>query len=80
MPTVHLIHGHLGSGKTTLAKKLAEDFNGVRFNLNGCLYIADNTFEVLKTRFEPLAADERHLLIDAEEGLPMSSSNSHTGS
>jgi len=78
MPTVHLIHGHLGSGKTTLAKKLAEDFNGVRFNLNGCLYIADNTFEVLKTRFEPLAADERHLLIDAEQRRPVSWSNPNT--
>ena len=32
MPTVHLIHGYLGAGKTTFAKKLAEDVKGVRFN------------------------------------------------
>jgi predicted kinase len=32
MPTVHLIHGYLGTGKTTLAKQLAEEVNGVRFN------------------------------------------------
>jgi predicted kinase len=32
MPTVHLIHGYLGTGKTTRAKKLAEEVKGVRFN------------------------------------------------
>jgi hypothetical protein len=31
MPTVHLIHGQLGAGKTTFAKKLAEEVKGVRF-------------------------------------------------
>lgn len=154
MPIVHLIHGYLGAGKTTFAKKLAEEVNGVRFNsdewmvrlygedppadqfagrlervfalideqwvrvvrcgvdvvldngfwtrasrdaarqraaaagatcrlyalqcseetararcrrrnaaLQGSLHIADNTFDVLKSRFEPLQPDEPHLLI-----------------
>lgn len=157
MPTVHLIHGYIGAGKTTFAKKLAEDVNGVRFNpdewmvrlygedppagqfaerlervfalideqwvrvvrcgvdvvldhgfwtrasrdaareraaaasatcrlyalqcseavararchqrnadLQGSLYVADNTFDVLKSRFEPLQRDELHLLINTD--------------
>lgn len=157
MPTVHLIHGYIGAGKTTFAKKLAEEVNGVRFNpdewmarlygedppsdqfaerlervfalldeqwvrvvrcgadvvldygfwtraardlarqraaaagaacrlyalqcpestarercrqrnasLQGSLYIADNTFDALKARFEPLAADEPHIRINTE--------------
>ncbi len=33
-------------------------------NLNGSLYIARNTFEVLKTRFEPLGKDESFILIE----------------
>ena len=61
MPTVHLIHGYLGAGKTTFAKELAED---------GSLFIADNTFDVLKVRFEPVQPDELHLLIDTEQTLP----------
>ncbi len=32
MPTAHLIHGYIGAGKTTFAKKLTEEVNGVRFN------------------------------------------------
>ena len=162
MPTVHLIHGYLGAGKTTFAKKLAEDVKGVRFNpdewmarlygedppaeqfaerlervfallddqwvrvvrcgvdvildygfwtrasrdaarqraaaagaacrlyslqcsdatarkrcqqrnakLQGSLFIADNTFDVLKARLEPLQADEPHILINADERLPI---------
>jgi predicted kinase len=157
MPIVHLIHGYLGAGKTTFAKKLAEEVHGVRFNpdewmvrlygedppadqfagrlervfalideqwvrvvrcgvdvvldhgfwtrasrdtararaaaagaacrlyalqcpeatararcrgrnadLQGSLYIAENTFDVLKSRFEPLQADEPHLVIYTE--------------
>ena len=155
MPTVHLIHGYIGAGKTTFSRKLAEEVNGVRFNpdewmtrlygedppadqfaerlervfallddqwvrvvhcgvdvvldygfwtrasrdlarqragevgatcrlyalqcseatarercrrrnasLQGSLYIAANTFDVLKARFEPLAADEPHVVIN----------------
>jgi hypothetical protein len=162
MPTVHLIHGYLGAGKTTFAKKLAEEVKGVRFNpdewmarlygedppadqfaerlervfallddqwvrvvrcgvdvildygfwtrasrdaarqraaavgaacrlyflqcldatararcrqrnssLQGSLYIADNTFDVLKARLEPLAADEPHILVNTDEKLPI---------
>ncbi len=161
MPTVHLIHGYIGAGKTTFSKRLAEEVNGVRFNpdewmvrlygedppadqfaerlervfalldeqwmrvarrgvdvvldyglwtrasrdaarqraaavgatchlyalqcaestararcrlrnanLQGSLYIADPTFDSLKSRFEPLQADEPHLLIDTEQTLP----------
>ena len=161
MPTVHLIHGYLGAGKTTFAKKLAEQINGVRFNpdewmvrlygedppagqfaerldrvfallddqwmsvvrcgvdvvldygfwtrlardtargqaaaagansrlyalqcpeaaarercrqrnrnLNGSLFIADNTFDVLKGGFEALQPDEPHLLINTGQTLP----------
>lgn len=157
MATVHLIHGYLGAGKTTFAKKLAEEVNGVRFNpdewmvrlygedppadqftgrlervfallddqwvrvvrcgvdvvldyglwtrasrdgarqqaaaagascrlyalqcsettararcrqrnanLQGSLYIADNTFDVLKVRFEPLQLDKPHVLINTD--------------
>ncbi len=157
MPTVHLIHGYIGAGKTTFAKKLAEEVNGVRFNpdewmvrlygedppanqfaerlervfallddqwvrvvrcgvdvvldygfwtrgsrdearqraalagvpsrlyalqcsetsararcrqrntdLQGSLYIADNTFDVLKARFEPLQPDEPYVAIVTE--------------
>jgi predicted kinase len=160
MPTVHLIHGYLGAGKTTFAKKLAEEVNGVQFNpdewmarlygedppayqfaerldrvfallddqwvrvvrcgvdvvldygfwtraardaarqqaaaagascrlyalqcleatararclrrnanLQGSLCIADNTFDVLQSRFEPLQADEPHLLMNTEQRL-----------
>jgi predicted kinase len=155
MPTVHLIHGYLGAGKTVFANQLADEVSGVRFNpdewmtrlygedppadqfaerlerifvllddqwvrvvrcgvdvvldygfwtcaardiarqraaaagaacrlyalhcpeatararcrrrntdLQGSLYIADNTFDVLKSRFEPLQADEPHILVN----------------
>jgi hypothetical protein len=32
----------------------------------GSLYIAENTFDSLKSRFEPLQADEPHLLIQTD--------------
>jgi predicted kinase len=32
-------------------------------NLQGSLYIADNTFNVLQSRFEPLQPDEPHVSI-----------------
>lgn len=32
MPTIHLIHGFLGSGKTTFAKSLEQDTGAVRFS------------------------------------------------
>jgi predicted kinase len=35
-------------------------------NLGSSLYIARNTFEVFKPRFEPLGADEVHVVIKAE--------------
>jgi len=35
-------------------------------NLQGSLYIADNTFNVLQSRFEPLQPDEPHVLINTE--------------
>ena len=35
-------------------------------NLQGSLYIADNTFDVLKSRFEPLEPDEPHVVIDTD--------------
>ncbi len=157
MPTVHLIHGYLGAGKTTFAGQLAAKVSGVRFNpdewmarlygddppaaqfaerlervlalldeqwmqvarcgldvaldygfwtrtsrdaarqraatvgaacrlywlrcseatarercrrrnadLQGSLFIADDTFEALKTRFEALQPDEAHVVIDTE--------------
>jgi predicted kinase len=157
MPIVHLIHGYLGAGKTTFAKKLAEEVRAVRFNpdewmvrlygedppadqfagrlervfalideqwvrvvrcgvdvvldhgfwtrasrdatraraaaagatcrlyalqcseatararcrrrnadLQGSLYIAENTFDVLKPRFAPLQPDEPHIVIYTE--------------
>ena len=34
MPTAHLIHGYLGAGKTTLAKRLERDADAVRFTLD----------------------------------------------
>ena len=161
MPTVHLVHGYIGAGKTAFASKLAAQVNGVRFNpdewmthlygedppaaqfaerlervfallddqwvrvvrcgvdvvldygfwtrtsrdearrragdagaacrlyamqcseatararcrqrnadLRGSLYIADNTFDALKARFEPLQPDEPHVLIDTEDVRP----------
>jgi hypothetical protein len=163
MPTVHLIHGYICAGKTTFAKNLAAEVNGVRFNpdewmvrlygedppadqfagrlgrvfslldeqwmrvvrcgvdvvldygfwtradrdtarlraaeagasfrlyalqcsetaarlrcrarnanLQGSLYIADNTFDVLRVRFEPLQPDEPHLLINTEQAPTLS--------
>jgi predicted kinase len=33
-------------------------------NLQGSLYIAENTFAVLKARFEPLQPDEPHVVVD----------------
>ena len=35
-------------------------------NLGSSLYIARNTFEIFKPRFEPLGADETHVAIQAE--------------
>jgi predicted kinase len=35
-------------------------------DLQGSLHIADNTFDVLKPRFEPLQPDEPHIVIDTE--------------
>ena len=32
MPTAHLIHGYLGSGKTTLARRLEADLPALRFS------------------------------------------------
>lgn len=32
MPTVHLLHGFVGAGKTTFAKKLETEVNAVRFS------------------------------------------------
>ncbi|GAA2756515.1 putative kinase [Actinopolymorpha rutila] len=34
MPTAHLIHGYIGAGKTTLAKRLERDADAVRFTLD----------------------------------------------
>ena len=34
MPTVHMICGTLGAGKTTLARRLARETEGVRFSLD----------------------------------------------
>lgn len=34
--------------------------------LGGSLFIAPNTFDVLRSRFEPLAADEAHELVSTE--------------
>ncbi|MFD2082616.1 hypothetical protein SAMN05421678_11165 [Actinopolymorpha cephalotaxi] len=34
MPTAHLIHGYLGAGKTTLAKRLERDAGAVRFTVD----------------------------------------------
>lgn len=31
-PTVHLIHGYLGAGKTTFAKRLAAELGAIRFS------------------------------------------------
>jgi predicted kinase len=35
-------------------------------NLSGSLLISDNTFDVLKARFEPLGEDERFTLVNTE--------------
>ena len=35
-------------------------------DLQGSLYIADNTFEVLKGRFEPLEPDEQFVLVNTD--------------
>lgn len=32
MPTVHMIHGFVGAGKTTFAKKLEQEIRAVRFS------------------------------------------------
>ena len=47
-PTVHLLHGICGSGKTTFAKQLAAEVNGIRFTLDEwmhALYGADPSAE-----------------------------------
>ena len=31
MPTVHMIHGYLGAGKTTLALKMEQELPAIRF-------------------------------------------------
>lgn len=33
-PTLHLIHGYLGAGKTTFARKLEIDTKALRFTLD----------------------------------------------
>jgi hypothetical protein len=35
-------------------------------NLQGSLYIAEATFDILKSRWEPLQADEPHVVINTE--------------
>lgn len=32
MPTLHIIHGYIGAGKTTFAKKLEHELNCIRFS------------------------------------------------
>lgn len=32
MPTIHFMHGFIGSGKTTIAKKLEQELPAIRFN------------------------------------------------
>lgn len=34
MPTAHMIHGYLGAGKTTFARRLEEDLPAIRFTHN----------------------------------------------
>lgn len=34
MPVAHLIYGYLGAGKTTLAKRLEDEFRAVRYSLD----------------------------------------------
>jgi predicted kinase len=52
MPTIHLIHGFLGSGKTTFAEKLEEQTGAVRFDIDEwmmTLFGARPSSEVVKT-------------------------------
>lgn len=34
MPTIHLIHGYLGSGKTTFARRLEAETGGLRISID----------------------------------------------
>jgi len=37
MPTVHMIHGYLGAGKTTFAKRLEANLPAIRFTHDHCM-------------------------------------------
>jgi predicted kinase len=48
MPTLHLIHGYIGAGKTTFARQLAHERNAVLLSLDQwliCLYGSDTFVE-----------------------------------
>lgn len=78
MPTVHMIHGFVGAGKTTFSKKLEKEVNAVRFtpdewicDLYGDTHGDDNLPEyqarvdkVIRKIAEGVLASERDVILD----------------
>jgi predicted kinase len=61
MPTIHMIHGFAGAGKTTFAKKLESEIKAVRFSPDewmACLY-GQNTRDDAWTREQYDTYDKR---------------------
>lgn len=62
MATAHLIHGYIGAGKTTFARRLETELPAVRFTHDeGMARFFRDTFDLLKSRFEPLEEDEERI-------------------
>lgn len=59
MATAHLIHGYIGAGKTTLARRLEQDLPAIRFTHDewmSTLYGADPPLDSFADRFERVTA------------------------
>lgn len=75
MPNVYLIHGFIGAGKTTFAKRLAEETGALRFTLDvwmESLYGKNppaDRFPVYESRVKGLILELTHDLVQKEQDV-----------